>query len=768
MKALPVVLMILSATAYTATADGSATLNRSIEARRHTLQTLREQREGADAAVKRFLGEIPALAAEPDTSMPAQEGSDTVAVADGGMLFDANNSLLMYINNVRVADPRLQLRCRERLLIQLPSKTLEEGKESAKTAATKGHSAPAAQPEPTLTPETSEPAKTQAPLCVNATTAIVDAVKNIIYLEGEKTAAASLALTRETDELTLTGRDDEPASMLADANGDILITAAAIDLKWTDRNGAPCTLHNENGTGYYLAEQHRLYLTGPTSLHTAEGDIRSEELMAIDLQAEEDDKDKTSFMPQFSGIRIKGVRGAEATGNVCLSRPAAQGRPASTIRGTRLTYDGLTGETSVSGKETSLAYGQQMLRTDDKIHIAPNGDITLSGKAISGNYNRPSSGKEESPQEGTFSTSGTIRYTAATHSIVLPNGLSAKDALSDIKANGQVELLLLPDAAAKVPEREKTGMVNLAIAGYKDIAEVKASGGIVLHYKNNSEDKGLTLTADTAHLNFITAEATLTANAGNRTNLQYNDFLLAAESAEQVSTLYLAPNGDMTLTGDKVDATLPGKKKQTTVSCTDKLRLMREDGRLVLGPGSRMVSDSGILTSNAELYLTLAPGPAEKNKPLMPRYPHLIFNYDGLKLADTASGGTVQTERAAMQCTGPIHVEMLPGDEKNELGGIRKATAAGQVAIAGKDNSGRLMRATGDLLTVDGQNGIKTLTGKRVTLQDAYNTHIASGKGASVVLDKKNNARISGEKQSTAATNIHEQVEKNKKSNKSN
>lgn len=769
MKALPVVLMILSAAAYTAVAESSVTLDKSIEARLQTRQNLRQQREEADAAIVRFLGELPAPVATPDTSMPTREGTDTVAVSDGGMLFDANNSMLMYINNVRVADPRIELRCRERLLLRLPGKTLEAGKASAKSAAAEGLNTPSrTQNKATaITPAVTDitPSRTQEPLRINAAAAIVNATDNIIYLEGDNASGAPLTLTHETDSLTLTGPETESAGILADTNGDILITAATIDMKWTDRHGTPCTLHNENGTGYYHAEQQRLYFTGPTSLRTAEGNIHCEELMAIDLMAEKDAKDETGFMSQFRGLRIKGVRGAEATGNVCLSRPSTHERPAAEIRGTRLTYNGLTGETSISGQETTLTYGQQILRTDDRIHIASNGDITLSGKDISGNYNRSIPGKDKAPLQGTFSTSGTILYTAATHTIVLPNGLTAKDALSDIRADGKVELLLLPDATAKVPAREKTGMVNLAIAGYKDIAQVKATGGIVLHYKSDTEDKGLTLTADAALLNFLTAEATLTADAGNRTDLQYDDFRLAANSADRTSTLYLAPNGDITLTGDNVNAALPGKKQQTTVSCTDTLRLMRADARLVLGPGSRMVSENGILTSNAELYLTLAPGPAEKNKPLMPRYPHLVFNYDGLKLADTTSGGTIQTDRASMQCTGPIHVEMLPGDEKNELAGIHKATAAGQVAIAGKDTSGRLMRATGDLLTIDGQSGVKTLTGKRVTLQDAYNTHIASGKGACVVLDKKNNTRISGEKQSTAATRIHEQVEKNKKSN---
>ena len=48
-------------------------------------------------------------------------------------------------------------------------------------------------------------------------------------------------------------------------------------------------------------------------------------------------------MPQFSGLIVKGVIGAVADGNVLITRPAMDGKPASTIRGERLDYNGKPG-----------------------------------------------------------------------------------------------------------------------------------------------------------------------------------------------------------------------------------------------------------------------------------------------------------------------------------------------------------------------------------------------------------------------------------------
>ena len=82
------------------------------------------------------------------------------------------------------------------------------------------------------------------------------------------------------------------------------------------------------------------------------------------------------------------------------------------------------------------------------------------------------------------------------------------------------------------------------------------------------------------------------------------------------------------------------------------------------------------------------------------------------------------------------------------------------VAVAGKDNTGRLLRATGDMLTIDAATGNKVLTGQRVTLGDAHNTHIITGKDAGIHIDARNNIKITGSKHTTHATKVREQLNK--------
>ncbi len=770
MKPLPAVLFLLSAM-LSAGADRLSEIQQAITEQEATLSQLQSARQVADEDLIALVGKLPSPPTERDESMPERNGNETVAVADSGMMFDANNYRVVYIHNVRVADPRMELRCADRLFIHFPKKTADSGKSAVKNTATTGlnKDKPAQQAqqkqEPAATteaPTTTEAATSpQSVIRVNTTTTMVNAVSNLIYLEGTAEAGNTVTLSREQDELKLTSTAEQAAALLAAPNGNLLIKSGQIDLKWTDSRGKPCTLHNEQGTAFYQSDTQELHFLGHTEAHTAEGSIRSEKLLTLKLTVKESGK-TSSFMPRFTDIRIEGVESATAEGQVHLTRPATDSAPASTISGEHLTYNSKTGTVTVSGPQTTLTYGEQKLSTDGSLHLAENGDITLQGNAINGVYQRPGGEKGEAPIAGTFTTSGNITFTADTHTISMPNGIKAQDALSHITALGQVDIVLQPDPQAKAPDRSKTGMLNLAIAQHKDIAAIRATGGVDLQYRDNPQEEGLTIVADDADLNFLTAEATFIAAAGKTNNLKYNGYHISAISDSAVSTLYLAPNGDLTLTGDKVAATLPDKDKTTQVNCTESLTLVRESGVLTLGPQSKVHAAEGILTAKGKLHLLLYPGPAEKNRPAMKRYPHLVFNYAGLKQADTENGGTLQAKQGSMQCSGPIHVEMLPENTTdNPMGAIRRATARGNVALAGKDNQGRLMRATGDLLTIDGKTGTKVLSGNRVTLQDVNNTHIASGGGAKVVLDSRNNVRISGAKQSTTATKLNEQIDKN-------
>ena len=59
---------------------------------------------------------------------------------------------------------------------------------------------------------------------------------------------------------------------------------------------------------------------------------------------------------------------------------------------------------------------------------------------------------------------------------------------------------------------------------------------------------------------------------------------------------------------------------------------------------------------------------------------------------------------------------------------------------------------------IDSATGMKVLSGQRVTLGDAYNTHIITGKGAAIRIDAKNNVKIVGGSHKTHATKVREQL----------
>ena len=102
-----------------------------------------------------------------------------------------------------------------------------------------------------------------------------------------------------------------------------------------------------------------------------------------------------------------------------------------------------------------------------------------------------------------------------------------------------------------------------------------------------------------------------------------------------------------------------------------------------------------------------------------------------------------------------------PGDNPREL--LQEVTARGRVRLAGKDANGKLVRADGDRLDFDHASGNIYLRGSQVTLRDANNTHTASGSGACVTIDSKDNVRIYGERQTTTANRIHQQIDSQKK-----
>lgn len=736
-------------------------LESALQEREATLQFFAENRKRVDETILQLIDEIPAPSEQQDTSMPEGEPGETVAEADGGMLFDVVNARMVYINNVRVNDPRLQMRCADRLYIQLPHGTLDDGEQEAKDAIKPGQQHQTQEPREAQA-DKPEP-KVMETVVVNVATAMINTVQHKALLIGTTTGEHSISIVQGSTHMLLKAVGDKAAQAMVDTNGDIYILAGHLDMQWEDGQGKLNRLTNKGGTGYYRAADGKLLLTGESALSTPDGSISCTEEICVTLKQEKrESDDDDGIMPQFGKVRIVGISGATARGNVKARRDATDTNEAASVTGELLVYDATTGDCTISGTNTALHYADNALATDGSIHLAPNGDITLQGDKITGKYTRPAEDKNAPALSGTFSTGGKIQFTAADGVIRFPAGIRLSDAECEFSVGGAVEAILAKSPDAKPAEPSETGMVNIAIASYSEIERVTATGGINLRYLQGKEKQEVTLSADDADINLINGTATLTTDTAGSTRIAYADFSLSAESTTGNTALKLNEQGDLSMHGEKLTASVPTNEGVATLHCTDVLTLVRETGCLELGAGAVVEAPQGRLTANGPLYITLRQGAPENAKPLLPQFPHLVYNFDGLQQADTAQGGTVQSTQASMRCSGKIHVKMAQnaGNGDSPVAAIQLATAEGDVAIRGKDSGGRVITAYGDQLSVNGVTGVKRLSGRKVVLQDKNNTHTASGTNAAVVIDRNNNVRVTGAKQSTSATNLRTQIEK--------
>ena len=789
-------------------------LDDSIRERQATLRQMEASRQEVDAAL-RALGSPPREAsagASTDTStktspnasaearndeLPTPVAGETVAVADGGMLFDTNNSRITYLDNVRVNDARLRMRCSHRLYIQLPRQTSSEQKKKAIKASSKPSSRltpsqqettqptfsqqkasqqetsqPASSQQGTPRPETCTPTEVAAPaprveeaLDIRAREAIVDTEANQILLMGGK---KTLALRRGQQELLIEPTGETPnICLLADTNGDIYLPGGKISLTWVDEQGKKNRLNTEGGLVYFHAESRRLLIDGASFLETEEGTLRCRESLVLSFREEEKEKPSSppgGFMPRLTSLRLAGIAGAEARGQVELTLAGTESRPPSELRGDALDYDGLTGACHLSGRECLLVFGNNWLSTDGDVKLAGNGDIFLTGNRIEGTYERPVSGGSDAVVQGRFHTVSALTFRAGDNTLTAPDGLTMKEENGSFSCTGPLELELMTRPGEE-PPTPKRGIPVLAIARCHDVARLHASGQVALHREETPEAPAMELEGSDLEANLQTGEALLTAAGGQQARIRYGLYELAATDPGKPSSLQLNEKGDVDVRGARVLATLPDQGEQVRVSCSRSLHLLREEGRLLLGPDATITSPRGILTTKGEMEAQLLAGEPEKAKPVHPRFPHLVYNVAGLRSAATREGGTLQTGQGSMQCTGPISLVMNPttkGTDDSPLATIQSASASGQVAVAGRDNTGRLVRATGNLLEYNDKTRLLRLSGQRVTLADAYNTHTASGPNACVTMDEHRVTRITGANHTTTATRIHEQQEQQK------
>ncbi len=786
MKRLAAITVLLTPAVYAADYAASAPewLPDAVNSARGIIHSWQQSAEGVAKELQFFHSSLPPVSNS--TELPESPNGDAVIVSDCGLLFDAKTSRLVYVGNVRMRDTRLTLHARDSLYLHLEelsgNSSKKQQNEAAKPAPQKTAAA-TAQPTADTTPaapktkpaaQAGKPAATAAapqsapketapliPLHIETGSAEANVVDNRIILfspAGED----PIVLTRGEDTLVATPSDTTPARILADKDGNVLIEGKDIFISYTSPEQGKSTLRARDGIVFYHAGQHSLHLSGAVEMTHPNGKLNCTDSLCLVLTPGESTAPaKSGFMSQFSGMRLNGISAATARGNVVAETGGVNGSLPGTVYGDELVYNGETGACSVIGSDCRLTYGSHnVLHTDEGVFLLPNGDIELKGSDIHGSYERPSQKKDAAPVQGSFRSGGPIVFHAETGLITTEKGFTARDTELDFSCTGPVQLELARKVGAAEPEK-KPGIPNLSITEFGDITAVTAQGRV--RGKRMVGDKVISsLEGEHAVINMEKGSAVLTGDSDTPAVMVHENNRIVATPGDTPPMLDLKENGDIILTGKDISAALQGKDGLTTATGTDSMMLIRAENRIETGSGVTIKAPSAIITTKGPLSAVLLPGD-DANGTVFGQH---SFNYIGVQSAHTASGGTVRTEKGSMQCTGSIHLTMDPNaDANDEMAGVQSAVANGDVMLLTKDRDNRMMRASGDRLTINGKTGMKSLTGREVILENEHNRHIVSGKGAAVHVDRKNNVRISGEKHDTQVTRLREQTTKNKQNN---
>lgn len=727
------------------------------------IATWEHEARGVDKELEGAELPAPGAAAEAEETAAAD---DTVISCDGAMLFDAASNNIVYVGNVRLCDPRLSLRADGRLFIRLPEREVSQKQETARQSIN-NLSEDTPETDADKEPEAADeqvyilPAGMQ-PLRITARDAVVDTEANHLILFSPAGSAA-VVLESGSNKLTVTPAADSPAHILADAEGNISVVGADIRAEWTDEQQRRAELHVCGGSLCYNAAEHALALTGACSLHHPSGDISCGRSLLVRLQGEHTVPEDAAFLQQFTKLSVTGLAAVHAEGGVEAAAASAGECPSAELRGEVLDYDAESGLCTLTGEQCALSYnGQYSLEGAQRICLTPEGVLRVEGRELSGTYTRPNEGEGE-PLTGTFRTGGLITFTPEGDraTVCLPQGITAEDAAAAFSCTGELTATLLPDekVAATTVANSK---LNLALLRYRNIDHAAASGDILARRRDpaTGAETGL-LQAERAEFDLIHRAAELFGTHDKAIVAHYDgNRLEATPDGDALPHLSFSAEGDAELRGGLITATLHDEKNGAiTARCAHALRLLRSQNRLETDGAAEFRAEEGVLITNDSFYALLVAdeNAAASQKGLM------SFPYKGVREAATDKGGSVQTTKGSMQCTGPIRVTMDNTAADGKMGGLRTASAEGSVMLAGKDPSGRLIRAAGDRLTMDAATGEKVLSGSRVTLEDAYNTHTATGPNAAVRIDARNSATLTGSTHTTTVKRIREQIEKQTK-----
>ncbi len=714
-------------------------------------------------AFMRPLPQVPeqALPPEPEAS------NDTIIDSTQGLYFDSQNSTMSYLGQVRLRDPRLHLDC-QHLFIQLEQREVKEeqkaetlpqvpkgGEEKASLTSTDSPPLPQSESEPIEQPEQAAPvideASEPSPAVMTAKEVFVDMNQKRLYAIGDV-----VEIKHSQGEIRATG--DKPIIMVDDEEGLIYVRGKHIEGFSVDETGAKSQFATECYLLFEL-ESDSLLLAKNNKIQTPRGDIASKGLLRIRLQAAPEQKvagDKDFKLNRaYSGLSY-----VTAKDDVVVSGVQADGTPFH-MTGDLLSYDARLGEFIMTGDQCHLDSAEQkmQLKGGAMARLYPDGSMKLKGADIAGTYQRPSR-THEGLLNGRFQTRDEMNMVADNGKLYCPNGLIAKDEEMDFSCSHEVVIEFERDLSEPVTKTSSDAVVlpDLALTRIKGMSHLYARGDI---QAKGVGEFDIYLQGEELEANLIDGTARVESKPSQWAQFTYQGAQLKARSQDEAADIRLLANGDMKIVGDVIEGYMPARENRASYAFETKESLYLNNAKslLVMEYPVRMQSNQGVFSSQGGMVASLRRGETEENAER--GFARHNFNFVGLDWAEAPSDSAFQSEQMSMQCDGLMRVFMNAEDEPKGkdamLSGLKSAEAHDAVRLIAKDAEGVLYRATGDHLNMDGKLGTKVLTGSRVTLSSGKKEHEATGAGAQVYVDEKNNVSIRGERQTSVVTDVAEQ-----------
>lgn len=754
MKIPPLLTLLLSCCGLSLAASQPLLRHSPVPADEMTLG-LEKQMDTWAQETDAFIATLPEEEATPLPPEPTHS-NDTIIESTKGLYFDAGQSTLNYFGQVRLRDPRLKLDC-ERLYVQLEQESVQEkgGKMSEQVDKPQNlNLAPSKDAQEKVI--MAESKGFTNPVSMLAQLVLIDMAHKKIFAKGE-----TIVITHSKGEMRATG--GRPIALLADQEGIIYMRGEQIEGYTINEQGERSEFSTQ-GYALYELESDSISLAQHNKVKTAQAELTSRGSLTLYLQAEEQQAEQGEKSLRLNRA-YAGLARMTAMDEVKLKAKNKAGEDV-VLCGQGLNYDATSGEVRLWGDACLISYGEQKLKAQGslqdlaEVSLAPDGSLDIRAQLIQGDYSRPAS-SSDATLIGQFETQGHVSLPASDGQLYFPNGLKAKDAEIDFSCTRELVLSFEYDESKPDLQDADQSLVlpKLPFAKIVGISQVLATGDVIAKGLGefDFDVQGEHLEADLSQ-----GSARLEAKPAQWAELNYQGAQLKARSEDAAAELCLQTNGDITILGDAIEATMPAKDggASSTLVTESRLDFKSSEALLIMEHPVRMVTEQGVFSSQKGLHALLRRG-EEKVAASDARYAHLNHNFIGLERADALGDCAMQTAQLSMQCDGPMQVIMSEAGQSGQdemLSGIKQAEATGAVRFVTKDSKGGYYRATGDKMFIDGLSGIKRLTGSRVTLTSGKNMHEASGGGAQVTVDAKNNVTIRGAKQTSVATEVKSQV----------